>query len=225
MADDTDDGAEDERTIELSAIEAIYPELSLDPSDHFSAHIDVPVEPQRPLPLRFPNPTDRAPPHDLAGAISGLDLNVHRTGSGDDTQLAKSASTAGDLAQEIHYLSHLPPLKLRLSLPQGYPTKSPPHFEIQSSWLPDAKVKDLAKAGTNIWEDMGREQIVFAYIDHLRDAADNAFDLLSGKRTTLDVSADLKVSLLDFDLKAKRAKFEQETFECGICLGMKLSKF
>ena len=220
MTDDTDDGAEDERTIELSAIEAIYPELSFDPSDLFSAHIDVPVEPQKPLPLRFLNSANYAPSTDLSGAFTPLDLTKGDDGSGSTVRQDNGPSPIVDLPQDIHHLSCLPPLKLRLLLPNGYPVSSPPHFEIRSAWLPSPKRIELEKEGINIWEEMGREPVVFAYIDFLREAADDAFGLLSGNRATLDISTDLKVLLLEFDLKAKRAKFEQETFGCGICLGV-----
>ena len=219
MGDDTDDTAEDERTVELSAIVAIYPELSLDPSDPFSAHIDVPVEPQRPLALRFPNSADGAPPTNLSAETNALDLNHNGEDFDTEVRPENGAAIPGPNTQEIHFLSCLPPLRLRLLLPNGYPTTKPPLFKIYSSWLPRTKLQELEKEGAGIWEDLGKEQVVFAYIDYLREAADNAFGLLSGDRTTLDVSADLKVSLLDYDLKAKRVKFEQETFECGVCLG------
>ena len=219
MIDDTEDGAEDERTIELSAIQAIYPELSFDPSNSFSVCIDVPIEPQCPLPLHFPNTADGSPLNDLPGAVNTLDLN-----DGDNESSSKLRQAAGlrsqeDTSQEIHHLSYFPPLKLKLSLPVGYPENRPPFIEIRCSWLPSATVKNIEAKGTVLWEEIGKEPVVFAYIDFLREAADDAFGLLSGDRMTLNVSAALKVSLLDFDLKERRRKFEKETFECGICLG------
>lgn len=224
MIDDTEDGAEDERTIELSAIQAIYPELTFDLSNPFSAHIEVPVEPQKPLPLQFANLPDGSPLNDLSGAVATLDLhNGDNSATPTVRQDTGIPSTENQLL-DIHYLSYLPPLQLKLSLPDEYPANSPPSFEVRCSWLPSAKTKELEEEGTHLWEELGREPVIFAYIDSLSRAADDAFGLLSGNRTTLEMSADLKVSLLDFDLKAKRTKFEQETFECGICLGMSILK-
>ena len=220
MADDTDDTAEDERTIELSAISAIFPELSIDPSDAFSAHIDVPVEPQRPLALRFPTPVHGAPPTDLSGATNALDLTHNSKDLGVETRSENGAARTGLMAQETNHISHFPPLKLHFILPSGYPTSKPPLFEIHCSWLPRTKLQELEMEGKVIWENLGKAQVIYAYIDFLREAADDAFGLLSGNRTITDISVDLKVLLMDFDLKAKRAKFEQKTFECGICLGM-----
>ena len=45
--------ADDDRSVELSSISVIYPELIINPSDSFSASIDVPVEPPKPLALKF----------------------------------------------------------------------------------------------------------------------------------------------------------------------------
>ena len=70
-------------------------------------------------------------------------------------------------------------------------------------------------AASTLWEENGHDQVLYTYIDHLMEAAEKAF----GVHDVLEVSPELKVALLDFDLKAKRAKFEKETFECGVCLG------
>ena len=214
MADDLDEG-EDERTIELASLAAIYPELLKDASgsDPFSANISIQVEPLEPLSIRFPS-ADGAPPVAPPGlprstieGISQLEIGgngvISRTGEG------------------VSQLSHLPPLNLRLSLPEGYPAEKPPVFHLTSqySWLPEQKLDELREAGHTLWQELGRDQVVFSYIDHLREAAERGFDMVQAEDQVLEISPDLKVALLDFDLKAKRAKFERETFECGICLG------
>lgn len=214
MADDLGDGdADDERAVELSSLAAIYPELERNPArDPFSASIVIVVEPILPLKIRFPS-ADGAPPTGLptppgstSEGISQLKVNDER----DSIQQVKNAN------QGIHLLSHLPPLILRLSLPEGYPAKKPPVLllESQHSWLPGGKLRELREAGHTLWEEVGRDQVLFAYIDHLQDSAESGFGL-----DTLEILSDLKVSLLDFDLQAKRQKFERQTFECGICLG------
>lgn len=215
--DPGEDEADDERALELETVAAIYPELKTGlGGDPFSASIDVAVEPTVPLLIRFPT-TDGVPP---LGQLTPPDST--REGiepSQITTEKGGSVIVAGsNVGQETHHLGHLPPLTLRVLLPDGYPASEPPVFYIDSTWLPEWLLNKLRKASKTIWEDMGRDQVVFAYIDHLREAAERGFDLGYGEEDVLEVPLDLKVTLLDFDLKAKRAKFEQETFDCGICL-------
>ena len=224
MADDTAE-SDDERATELATLAAIYPELVLDSTDPYSASIDIPVEPIEPLAILFPTVAGGAgvqngpltPPasdevHDVGltgkedGAISHEEISGLELGTA--------------IAQDEHLLSYLPPLHLRISLPNGYPTQKPPvfHLETSSPWLPEGKLNELREAGHRIWEDMGRDQVVYSYMDHLRDAAENAFGLTGKPKRFLEIPQTLKLALLDFDLKAKRAKFEAETFECGVCI-------
>ncbi len=213
MADDQEEG-EDERAVELASLAAIYPELVVDASglNPFSATISIQVEPFEPLSIRFPS-ADGAPPvgpsafpHSVVEGISQLEIEE------------ESSSTA---KEEVSRLSHLPALNLQISLPEGYPAEKPPVFQLTSQypWLPEQKLEELKEAGHILWEELGRDQVVFSYIDHVREAAERGFDIARADDQVLEISPDLKVSLLDFDLKAKRAKFERETFECGICLG------
>ena len=213
MADDIGD-VEDERAIELSSIAAIFPELIIDLSNPFSASLDISVEPIEPLAVLFPtSATEGQPAAHPKFAAKDQPLSTVVVV---DAQLARAETPT----QDVNYLSHLPPLTLQISLPDGYPAEKPPVFEIntQFSWLPESKLQELRDAGYNIWEEMGRDQVVFSYIDFLREAAEKGFDLVEREGGFLEVPQDLKVSLLDFDLKTKRAKFEQETFECGVCL-------
>ena len=214
MADDLDEG-DDERTVELASLAAIYPELLIDPlcSDPFAATISIQVEPFEPLSIQFPA-ADGAPP---VGPFTLPQPNIEGISQSDNGGYEVTAPTKEDAAQ----LSHLPALNLTLSLPEGYPTQKPPVFHLTSqySWLPNAKLKELQEAGQALWEELGRDLVVFSYIEHLREAAERGFDMAQADDQVLEISPALKVSLLDFDLKAKRAKFERETFECGICLG------
>lgn len=122
--------------------------------------------------------------------------------------------------QDIHLLAYLPPLTLHISLPDGYPSLEPPISSLSSeySWIPAWRLRQLEDAGRKMWEKTGRDQVVFTYIDCLREAAEDGFDLIPQAHQYLKVSQELKLALLDFDLKVKRAKFEQETFNCSICL-------
>lgn len=192
MADDMASDLEDERQIELSSISAIFPEIVLGPQDPFSASIDLPVSPSTPLQVVFTEFSDGA----------------NKVSDEPDTQL------------ETYYLSHLPSLRLRISLPQGYPGSCPPSFNlsITPQWLPTAVLERLQSDGNRLWEESGHDQVMFAYIDHLQQGAENVFSVLEDNEV-LKVSQDHKIALLDFDINAKRAAFERETFTCGVCLG------
>ena len=227
MADDMDEAA-DERAIELSSLAAIYPELVIDPSDPFTAFIDIPIEPIKPLTILFPSAgrwgaqtglLTPAASEEALNSGSGYFTASHQTATPDQT-IRVADAPAEEPVQDIHILSHLPPLKLHITLPDGYPSQEPPLFYVhtEASWIPAWRLQQLRDAGHTIWEEMGRDQVVFTYIDYLRGAADNAFSLTREGPDYLEVSQDLKLPLLDYDLKAKRAKFEQQTFECGICL-------
>ena len=213
MDDDPSDGeVEDERALELSTVAAIYPELKIDTaSDRISATISIEVEPVKPLLLRFPTPAG-VPPGSLPTPPNSNDEGTHH--ENEDSQRLSAD-------YEAHRVSFFPPLDLRITLPDRYPNEKPPliHLESQYSWLPDKELRALEAAGHALWEEMGKDQVVFSYIDHVREAAEKGFDLARDTGEVLEVPSDLKVALLDFDLKARRAKFEQETFECGICLG------
>ena len=217
MADYLGDGEEeDERELELSTVAAIYPELTrnLDLGP-FSASIDIPVDLVGGLLIHFPV-ADGAQLNDLNTPNPIDESSVVRSNCTEQRSAAVDSTP-----QETHRLSHLPPLNLRLLLPDGYPKAQPPvlYLNSQYSWLPEKKLQDLHSAGYALWKDMGGDQVVFAYIDYLREAAENGFDLGLAEEEILDISADLKIALIDFDLRAKREKFEKQTFECGICLG------
>ena len=201
---------QDERAVELSTLAAIFPELTLDQTNPFSVSIELPVNPASPLAVTFASDVQVA-------TETGLPTPPSSKGAKED-----EVRTDG-LRQEaanVRLISHLPPLMLGVTLPTGYPTQQAPiiHLESQSSWLSETKLEELRAAADVLWEDIGRDQVVFTYIDHLQQAAEDGFGLNSGPNTTLQLSSDLEIPLLDYDLKAKRAKFERETFECGICL-------
>ncbi|SLM36872.1 ring finger protein [Lasallia pustulata] len=216
MTDDHD-APEDERAVELSSIAAIFPELVIDPSDPFCATIDLPVTPKNPLAVLFPPLADGAPPAELptpptSDEASDVALGRHEP--------VRNASATDNVVPDVYYLSHLPPLTLQIRLPQGYPTEKPPVFHLRTrpSWLPGSTLQMLREAGSTLWEEMGRDQVVYSYIDHLQQAAEGGFDLIENEEITLKIPHDMKIALLAFDINAKRARFEQETFECGVCL-------
>ncbi|KAL9015141.1 MAG: hypothetical protein Q9173_000241 [Seirophora scorigena] len=216
MADDLGE-ADDERAIELTTISAIYPELVVDDSNPFTATINIPVNPVKPLAVRFPPLINDGPSATLPTPPD--------TDKGPETLLNGSASITEpskvpDTLHDVHELSHLPPVSLHIRLPLGYPEEKPAELKIsaETSWLSGDVVGRLEKDGHKIWVDTGQAQMLFAYLDHLREAAEDGFGLGSSLAEPLQISPDLEIMLLDFDIKAKRAEFERATFECGVCL-------
>ncbi|RDW89175.1 hypothetical protein BP6252_01207 [Coleophoma cylindrospora] len=193
---------DDEREIELSSITAIYPEIILNPEDPFSAYIELPVHPTNPVTVSFPasyeGPGDiNTPPHPTILQENGLEPSNNI---------------------ESHNLEYLPALQLRIRLPDGYPADKPPRFELSTSpaWLSEETLERLVADGERLWEELGHDQVVFTYIDHLQQAAETGFGTIEGE--VLQVPQEHKISLLDYDLNEAQAAFERGTFECGVCL-------
>ena len=207
---------EDERGVELSSIAAIFPELIIDSFDPFSASLELAVTPSHPLAVGFQSPSS-------AGAIKGRP--IPRLSAEEQPALSKQVNPGlvRQTAEEAHHLSHLPTLSLKIELPEGYPTENPPTFTLSTSpaWIPRHVLHRLQAVGKSLWQDLGKDQVVFAYIDHLQQAAERAFDLFTTDEQCLVVAGDLKIALLDYDIQTKQRIFDQQTFVCGICLDPK----
>lgn len=188
------DATADERDEELSAITAIFPELVINPVAPHIASLDIEVSPSVPLNVTF---SPGAPP---------LVLD------------AKGQAILATLPTDIHALSYLPPLHLEIILPDGYPDLEPPCFILTSDpqWLPDSVTTTLNEQGENLWEEYGRSQVVYAYIDYLQQEAEGGFGLADDAGWELPQS--LKFKLVEHDRQVKRKKFEAATFDCGVCL-------
>ncbi|KAK8152011.1 RWD domain-containing protein, partial [Phyllosticta citribraziliensis] len=201
---------QNEREEELSSITAIFPELAINPDDPFAASIDLPVAPLSPLAIAFPA-LDGTPPQNLPTPPT----------SDNEGATDKNGLPGRTAAREVHRLSYLPPLRLQIALPEGYPAEKPPHFTIEATanWVPEHVLRQLVDQGEALWEEYGRGQVVFAYIDFLQQAAEKSFGLVDDSaKDVLEMPAALEIELLDFDMQAKRRRFEQETFDCGVCL-------
>jgi len=194
------DGAEDERAEELSSISAIFPELVVDPTNPFAASLDLPVNPSTPLTVLFQSTasiTSATPP------------------------TSESESENGPLQTlDRHLLSFLPPLHLKIALPEGYPDQKAPTVALSTTppWLPWSTIDRLQKEVNTLWEDYGHGQTVYAYIDFLQQSAENGFDLNAGGNHILKLDTSMRIPLLNFDTTTQREKFERATFDCGVCL-------
>lgn len=191
-----DDDSDDPRQDELGSLQAIFPEIQPDDRRPYCFTIELPVHPAKPVTVTFPaaaNAEDAAAAQLLPGAEPRVDS---------------------------HELSHLPAVVVRIDLPEGYPSEKPPNVSISTSppWLTRDVTKKLEGDGQRLWEEMGRDMVVFTYIDHIQQASDDVFGMVDGNGT-LEIDPSHKIAILDYDIEATRASFEKETFDCGICLG------
>ncbi|EER29968.1 translation termination inhibitor protein itt1 [Coccidioides posadasii str. Silveira] len=210
--------ADDERAVELTSIAAIYPEIVIDPKFPFKASLSLPVTPLDPAVVVFEDSKDAninipttSSPMDNVNRENGLENSLH----------------GGAVVVQTYPISHFPPLELQIELPERYPAIEPPKITISTypDWLPGPTISRLVTEGKNLWEECGKDLVVYSYIDHLQQAAETIFGLLTvGRDKPLSFPESLKIPLLDFDLRVKREKFEQETFVCGICLEPKKGK-
>ncbi|TFB04930.1 E3 ubiquitin-protein ligase itt1 [Trichoderma ghanense] len=188
---------DDARATELETLAAIYPELRRPDGAGFVVELELPVEPAAPVTVTFP-----------AAAPSDQALN--------------GSASAAPAPEDSLQVSHLPPLALHITLPDGYPATCPPLVKISTApqWLSADKLSQLAEEASQLWEEMGRDLVVYTYIDHLQQAADDVFGAITAEGT-LQVDPEHKLAVLDYDIKAKKAAFDKETFDCGICLDPK----
>ncbi|KAB8075442.1 RING finger protein [Aspergillus leporis] len=207
---------EDERSVELSTVAAIYPEIKIDSSSPYKASLDLAVNPSPPLRICFQQHSETELPTILTPPTS---LDASEVGLGFATKAVDGGATA-DLDEDLHVLSHLPPVCLKIELPGGYPSQQSPIIKLSTdpTWLPSSIVSKLLDDGKRLWEECGRDLVVFTYIDHLQQLAETAFGIDNISDGEIRLPRELKIALLDFNNKAEREAFEQETFECGVCL-------
>ncbi|KAM5475189.1 putative RBR-type E3 ubiquitin transferase [Microsporum audouinii] len=218
-----DEDTDDERSQELQSIAAIYPEIVVDPSAPFKASLTLPISPLNPIKAVFRRSNTDASTKCLLSPPPSAEPSDVKIGT-DIINGATSDREAVD--NEVYSLSHLPPLNLEIELPEGYPAEKPPVFSISTdlNWLPTPKINKLIEDGKTLWEESGNNLVVFSYIDHLQVAAEEGFGVINDSEDVVVFPQELRISLLDFENKARREEFEQETFECGICLEPKKGK-
>jgi E3 ubiquitin-protein ligase RNF14 len=200
------DDLDNPRDVELSSLSAIYPEIQqLNPNDPYTVALDVPVNPSEAVTVFFPAATDDGLLPDANGAQNG--------------DAAVGLDQQGGV--DSHELAHLPSVHLEITLGPQYPAEQPPQVSISTNppWIPFDTIKRLESDAARLWEEMGRDMVGFTYIDHVQQAADGVFGLVDSKGS-LGVDPSHKIAILDYDIKARRAAFEKETFDCGVCLGM-----
>jgi hypothetical protein len=198
---------DDARHAELETLEAIYPEIRRSEDGHgpFTFDIELPVAPAAPVTVTFPAALGNGPPGLGADGQPVGHGHGHRHGLGDADSLQ---------------VSHLPPVSLRITLPNGYPSDRPPLVKVSTNppWLSPETLARLEDDGPRLWEEAGCDMVAYTYIDHVQRAADDVFGTITADGS-LQVDAQHKLAVLDYDIKAKKVAFEKETFDCGVCLG------
>lgn len=190
----------DEREEELSSLSAIFPELWIDPKDPFSATLELPVTPSRPLLIRF------IPSKSSETAAKTLYVGVVE-------------QTVAYVERDVE-LTHLPPLSLRVTLPEQYPSDSPPKVQLSTlhHWLPREKLIEFENDVQTLWDEYGRCQILFSYIDHLQQAGERGFDFDQRSEGCLVLPTSMEERLTKFNADTKQTVFNAGTYDCGICL-------
>ncbi|KIV98578.1 hypothetical protein, variant [Verruconis gallopava] len=123
-------------------------------------------------------------------------------------------------------ISHLPSLKVKMTLPEGYPSQRAPVVQLGCNppWLPRDKLDELCNEASVLWNQYGQSQMAFDYIDSLQQAAERAFDLTSGNGHTLDLDPSMRKDIIQANQEAAKMSFNAETFDCGVCLDPKKGK-
>lgn len=191
---------EDQRDVEISTLSAIYPEIQgVGDDDPYTFVLEVPVNPSKAVTVFFPAAAEGQALSTTAPQIAGPEPN-------------------GNI--DSHELAHLPALRLQIALPPKYPAEEPPAVSLSTSpsWLPSDTAKKVENDCARLWEDLGRDLVVFSYVDHVQQLSDDVFGLVSDSGA-LEIHPEHKIAVLDYDIEAKRRAFDKETFECGVCLG------
>lgn len=137
-------------------------------------------------------------------------------------QSKEQASQQVALNQATFEISHLPSLTLRMDLVNGYPESSPPrvHLAAIPAWIPQSALQSMESEAAKLWEDLGRDMTAYAYVEHLQHLAEDAFGMV-GSDGLLRVDDEHKLTMLDYNIKAKQKAMDNDTFECGVCLDPK----
>ncbi|KAL2144106.1 hypothetical protein VTI28DRAFT_9560 [Corynascus sepedonium] len=200
MADEFDDP----RDAELISLSAIYPEIQqLHPDDPYSIVLEVPVNPPKPVTVFFP-------------AIPGNDGQLPAVNGAPNTA---DGGPGQQNAVNSHELAYLPSVRLEIILGPSYPAEQPPRVNVSTSppWLPAETIKRLEDDASRLWEEMGRNIVGFTYIDHVQQAAADVFGLVD-ENGSLELDSTHRTAVLVHDINARKAAFDNETFDCGVCL-------
>ncbi|XP_038150993.1 E3 ubiquitin-protein ligase RNF14-like [Cyprinodon tularosa] len=83
-------------------------------------------------------------------------------------------------------VSFLPPLLLTITLPDDYPSSSPPSFTLTCSWLTQSQLMSLSNQLTELYQATGGTVVLFSWMQFLREDALKHLDI----HTLLELPSD-----------------------------------
>ncbi|XP_015248809.1 PREDICTED: E3 ubiquitin-protein ligase RNF14-like [Cyprinodon variegatus] len=83
-------------------------------------------------------------------------------------------------------VSFLPPLLLTFTLPDDYPSSSPPSFTLTCSWLTQSQLMSLSNQLTELYQATGGTVVLFSWMQFLREDALKHLDI----HTLLELPSD-----------------------------------
>lgn len=93
-------------------------------------------------------------------------MATEASGSREDSNSSSSTSRA------VATVKHLPPIRLQLNIPPGYPEETSPEAQLISEWLTPAQVAVLLQQLDHLWEKQGPGlPIGFEWINWLQNEA------------------------------------------------------
>lgn len=108
---------------------------------------------------------------------------------------------------------HLPPLKFKFLLPQGYPYEKPPEMELSSLIVSDHESNELKQKLLQHWIDT-KDQVLFTMIDEFQEKAAYLHNFTGQEIRCEDIEYE---QILEHDLAEKQKEFDGSTFTCEIC--------
>ena len=91
-----------------------------------------------------------------------------RGGLSDSREDSRSSSNCAALAT----VSHLPPIRLHIDIPPGYPEESPPEAQLICEWLSPSQIAALQQQLDRLWQEQGPGLPVgYVWIDWLQNDA------------------------------------------------------
>nr|CAD7429366.1 unnamed protein product [Timema monikensis] len=103
-------------------------------------------------------------------------------------------------------LNHLPPLVLHFSLPEDYPSQSPPNFTLSCQWLRRDVISKLCSKLDALWLENDRMEVLYVWTQFLKE---ETLTFL-GIEDVLDVSRMYTYHLNQLDLLERRANQRAE---------------
>ncbi|CAF1124790.1 unnamed protein product [Adineta steineri] len=128
-------------------------------------------------------------------------------------------------------VEYLPPIYLRFTLPNDYPSVSSPSFELECIWMSSEQLQILSENLKNMWSDNSNEPILFLWYTSLNTQALEWLNISTKLDLTLSfpstVSKSIKPQLTstqvaavihDYERERKTILLSRSVITCPICV-------